>query len=137
MSKENVEIIRQANAAFNSGDSEALFAMLDPEIEFSDHLPLPDVAQPARGHDEARAVLDAWREGFVGFEAEIDEYVDLGDFVVTVTHWHFLSRDRNVELTWRGAEAFQLRDGKILWTEQGFASRQAAIDAVERRRGES
>jgi ketosteroid isomerase-like protein len=134
MSNENVEVIRQANTAFNSADSEALFALFDPEFEFSDHLPLPDVAQTARGADEARAVIDAWREGFVGFEADVEEYVDLGDFVVAVTRWRFLSRDQNVELTWRGAEAYQLRAGKIIWTEQGFSDRQAAIDAVERRR---
>ena len=134
MSTEQVEVVRQANVAFNSGDYDGLQALFDPEIEFVDHLPLPDVAQSARGTNEMRALLDAWREGFAGFEADVEEYVDLGDFVIAVTRWSFVSRDKNIELEWSGAEAWQLRHGKIVWGQAGFLDRQAAIDAVEHRR---
>jgi ketosteroid isomerase-like protein len=134
VSRENVELVRRANTAFNSGDYDGLQALLDPEIEFVDHLPLPDVAQSAHGTDEIRALLDAWREGFAGFEADVKEYVDLGDFVIAVTRWRFVSRDTNIELERSGAEAWQLRHGRIVWGLAGFIDRQAAIDAVERRR---
>lgn len=98
MSEDNIEVIRKANAAFNSGDYDSLVALFDPEVEFVDHLPLPDAAQPARGPDELRALLDAWGQGFVGFEADVKEYVDLGDFVVAVTRWRFVSRAERIEL---------------------------------------
>jgi ketosteroid isomerase-like protein len=134
VSEENVEVIRRANAAFNSVDNEAMLALFDPEIEFVDHLPLPDIAEAGRGTDEMSAAIAAWREGFVGFQADVEEYVDLGDFVVAVTRWHFVSRDENVKLDWRGAEAYEIRQGRMVWAEMGFRDRQAAIDAVEQRR---
>jgi ketosteroid isomerase-like protein len=133
MSEKAVDIIRRANAAFNTGDSDALLALFDPEIEFVDHLPLPDFAQAARGTDEIRTILGAWREGFVGFEADVQEYVDLGDFVVCATRWHFASRDGGIELDWNGAEAWQLRDGKIVWGQAGFLDKRSAINAVKGR----
>ena len=82
MSQENVEVIQRMNAAFNAGNYDAFVSLLDPEVEIVDHLPLPDVAQTARGPGEVRAVLDAWKQGFTGFEGHVGEYVDVGDFVV-------------------------------------------------------
>ena len=133
MTEEAVEIIRRANAALNARDYDALVALFDPAIEFVDHLPLPDVAQAARGSVEARAILDAWSRGFAGFEADVEEYVDLGDFVVCATSWRFVSIDEGIELGWRGAEAWQVRDGKIIWGQAGFADKRAALVAVDER----
>jgi ketosteroid isomerase-like protein len=59
MSRENVEVIQRVNAAFNTGDYEAMMQLLHPEAEFSDLMPLPDVGQSARGRDEIRVILDA------------------------------------------------------------------------------
>jgi hypothetical protein len=60
--------------------------------------------------------------------------VDLGDFVVCVTKWKFVSRDKGIEMEWPGAEAYQIRDGKIVWSESGFRDRDAALDAVAQRK---
>ena len=94
---------------------------------------MPDVAQAARGSDETRAILDAWSRGFAGFEADVEEYVELGDFVVCATSWRFVSRDEGIELDWRGAEAWQVRDGKIVWGQAGFPDKRAVREAVEER----
>ena len=69
----------------------------------------------------------------MGFRAEVLEYVDLGDYVVCSTRWKFKSRDDGIELDWTGAEAHQLRDGKLVWTASGFRDKAAAIRAVEAR----
>jgi ketosteroid isomerase-like protein len=134
MSNEAVEIIRRMNAAFNARDYDALSDFYDPEAEFVDHLPLPDLAQAGHGPAELRAVLDAWSQGFTGLEAHVEEYVDLGDFVVAVTRWRFVSRDERIELDWKGAEAYQLRSGKVVWSQAGFRDKRAALDAVDGRR---
>ena len=135
MSEEAVDIIRRANAAFNSGDQEGMRALLHPEMEFVDDMPLPDVAQRAHGQGEMLALIAAWAEGFVGFQADIHEYTDLGQFVVCTTNWHFVSRDEGIELEWRGAEAWETRDGKIIWGQAGCRDKQSAIEAVEARAG--
>ena len=121
------------NAAFNSGEYDAMLELYDPEAEFVDHMPLPDAASSVRGREELRAVLDAWRDGFRGFEAYVIEYVDLGDFVVCVTRWRFVSTDEGVEMEWSGAEAWQVRDGKAVWGQAGFRDKDAALEAVGRR----
>ena len=125
MSQENVAVIQRMNAAFNAGDYDTFEALLDPEVEMVDHLPLPDIARTARGRGEVRAVLDAWKQGFTGFE----EYVDVGDFVVCATRWRFVSRDEGIEMKWDGAEAWQLRNGKIIWGQVGFRDKASALEA--------
>jgi ketosteroid isomerase-like protein len=133
VSEEPVEIVRRMNAAFNAGDYDALTTFFAPDAEFVDRMPLPDVAHAAHGPMEMRAVLDAWTEGFTAFEGHVEEYVDLDDFVVCATRWRFVSRDEDIELEWKGAEAWQLRRGKVVWGQAGFRDKQAAIEAVEQR----
>jgi hypothetical protein len=134
MSEQNVDVILRMNAAFNAGEYSVLERYIDPEAEFTDHMPLPDVPRSAYGRDEMLAVLDAWSHGFQGFEAHVVEYVDLGEFVVTVTKWKFVSRDKGIEIEWPGAEASQIRDGKLVWHEAGFRDKDAALNAVARRK---
>jgi limonene-1,2-epoxide hydrolase len=134
MSQENVDVVRRLNSALNAREYSVLERHIDPEAEFTNHLPLPDIAPSAHGRDEARAVLDAWSHGFQGFEAHVVEYVDLGEFVVAVTKWKFVSRDKGIEVEWPGAEAWQIRDGKVVWGEAGFRDKDAALDAVEQRK---
>ena len=135
MSEEPVEVIRRSNRAFNAGDYDAMVALLDREVEFVDHLPLPDVAHTGRGAEEVKAVLSAWRQGFVGFQAEVEEYLGLGEFVVCTTRWRFRSQGEGIELEWRGAEAYEVLEGKVVWAQVGFTDRGAAIEAVQARSG--
>jgi hypothetical protein len=133
--KTNVDVIRRLNTAFNANDLEALQRLLDPAVEFVDHLPLPDIQASARGVEELTSVLDHWRAGSAGFQAEVVEYVDLGDYVVCSTRWKFKSRDDAIEIDWPGAEAYQVRDGKLVWSAAGFRDAASAIKAVEERSG--
>jgi hypothetical protein len=64
MSEQNVDVIRRLNAALNAREYSVLEGHIDSEAEFTDHMPLPDVARSAHGPDEMRAVLDAWSHGF-------------------------------------------------------------------------
>jgi ketosteroid isomerase-like protein len=134
MPQENVEIVRRWNAAFNRGDYDTFARFLHPEVEFVDHMPLPDAAESGHGVDQFRAILDQWREGFTGFHAEVEEYLDLENYVVCATRWTFISRDEQIKLEWRGAEAHELRDGQVLWSAAGFRDKTAALEAVEKRR---
>jgi ketosteroid isomerase-like protein len=130
MSQENVDLIRRMNAAFNAGEYDVMAEHFDSAAEFVDHMPLPDVASSVRGRDELRTVLEAWSEGFRGFEGNVVEYVERGDFVVCVTNWRFVSRDEGIEMQWSGAEAWQVRDGKVVWGQAGFRDKDAALEAV-------
>lgn len=126
-------MIRRMNEAFNAGDYETSAAAIAPGAQLADHLPLPDVAAQMRGPGEVRAVMEAWGQGFTGFRADIDEYVDLGDFVVVATTWTFVSAGEGIETEWRGAEAYEVRDGMVVWGELGFRDRESAIEAARAR----
>lgn len=131
----SVEVIRRLNAAFNANDVDTFQSLLDPAVEFVDHLPLPDVQASAVGVEELTSVLEHGRDGFTSFKAEVVEYVDLGEYVVCTTRWRFRSRDDALELDWVGAEAHQVRDGKLVWSAAGFRDSAAAIRAIEERSG--
>jgi ketosteroid isomerase-like protein len=133
--KANVDVIRRLNAAFNDNDLDTFQRLLDPAVEFVDHIPLPDVQASARGVEEVTSVLEHWRDGFESFQAEVVEYVDVGEYVVCSTRWRFKSRDDAIELDWIGAEAHQVRDGKLVWSAAGFRDSAAAIQAIEERSG--
>jgi SnoaL-like domain len=131
----NVDVIRRLNAAFNANDLDTFQSLLDSGVEFVDHNPLPDVRASARGVEDVTSVVEHWRKGFTGFHAEVGEYLDLGDYVVCSTRWRFTSRDHAIELDWIGAEAHQVRNGKLVWSAAGFRDSAAAIQAIEERSG--
>jgi ketosteroid isomerase-like protein len=135
VSEENVELIRRLNALFNAGDYEAMTALFAPDAEILDHTPLPDMPSSVRGHDEMRSLLQAWTSGFSGFTAEMVGAEDLGDFVVGSTRWRFVAAGTGIETTWTGAEAWEVRDGRVAWGQVGFRDRAAAEAAVRSRRG--
>jgi ketosteroid isomerase-like protein len=133
MSEQSVLVVKRMNAAFNDGDYESLVELLAPDADLLDHIPLPDVTASTQGPEEVRAALERWREGFAGFQCDVSEYVERGDFVVAISRWRFVSRDTGIATEWPGAEAYEIRDGRVVWGEIGLRDREAATAAIERR----
>jgi ketosteroid isomerase-like protein len=133
VSEENVDLIRRLNAVFNAGDYDAMADFFAPDAELADATPLPDAPSSGRGHEALRTMLNAWTEGFSGFEADILESIDLDPFVVCLTRWRFVSADSGIETTWTGAEAYEIREGKVVWGQAGFRDKEAAIAALRAR----
>ena len=88
MSQENVERTRHSFECWISGDLEAWYATIDPDVgwDISAH-PLPDVPNHGRGRDALRdEMLAVYLSGWVDYSAEVTEMVDAGDDVVVVLH---------------------------------------------------
>ena len=83
MSRENVEIVRAAMAAFERGDVADALAMADPQL-VSTRVD-PDGAV-FRGHAGFRQMLAEWVEGFTDWSLRGDEFIDAGDHVVVAVH---------------------------------------------------
>jgi hypothetical protein len=49
--------------------------------------------------------------------------------VVCATKWRLVSREEGIEMNWHGAEAWQLRGGKVIWGHVGSRDK-AALEAV-------
>jgi len=72
----DVESVRSLVAAFNEGDAEKAFALLDPDIEFHSILLGGTVY---RGHEGMAEYARDLRETWEGWHSEDDRFVDAGD----------------------------------------------------------
>ena len=130
MSQENVEIVRRMNAAFNRRDPETMFAMYHAEVEWCDLQHAPDAPERLRGVSAVRAYLDQWYEAFDDFTAEIDEYIDAGPFVVTLTHWRAMGKGSALAIDLHTADVVEISDGKVVQVVIGYADPVEALKAV-------
>jgi len=134
MSQENVEVVRGLVEAFNeTGDREAAYALLDPEIEF-------EVAWRSgrdaadfriyRGLDEVRAMIEELLAPFESIRYVIHEYADAGDDVVAILELIVRPKDSSAETsTGRFGYVCTLRDGKIVRI-QDFPDPADALEAA-------
>ena len=83
VSEENVERIKQVEAAFNRGDLDAMVELLsaDAEWEISENNP---AARTLHGREEIRAYIEDWRDTVGGLHYHGTRYIDAGDAVVQV-----------------------------------------------------
>jgi ketosteroid isomerase-like protein len=83
MSRENMEILRRADAAFQRGDLTAALADMDEDMTATRAAPLPDI-KTYEGREGVRQMLLDWVEGFSDFAMSAEEFIDLNDRQVLV-----------------------------------------------------
>src|SRR5690348_9725338 len=111
MSQENVEVVRAAMAAWNSGDMAAVRGLLDPDLVlrppegWPNPGPFVGVAAAMREWEQLRAVWNA-----KGLEP-VNEFDDVGDHVLVRAKWHTaaVGPKANMEMT----ILYTLRNGRI------------------------
>ena len=130
MSQENVEIVRRMNAAFNRRDRDALSGYYHPDVELRDLQHASDAPERLIGIDAIRAYWDQWDDAFDDFTAEIEEYLDAGTYVLTVTRWRGKGKDSGLEIDLRAVEVVEFADGKIARLTSGYSNKDEALKAV-------
>jgi ketosteroid isomerase-like protein len=130
MSQENVEIVRRSNTAFNSGDHDGALADYDLDVELRDLQHAPDTPERVYGIAAVRGLMDEWDSAFDDFTAEIEDYIDGGVLVVTVTHWHAKGKGSGIALDLRTADVFEFADRKIVRVTIGYSDKNAALKAA-------
>jgi ketosteroid isomerase-like protein len=128
MSEENVEVVRQALAAYARGDIEEGLSYLHPEGELHSAVIGSAEGKVFRGHDGIRTWFAELGETFEEMTTELTEYRDLGDRVVAFGHIHARGRESGLELDSPTGWVMTLRDGKVLKAE-GFLSRAETLEA--------
>jgi len=124
MSQENVEILREAAAAFNRGDLDAWLEYLADDIDHRAAEGAPDDPGPIHGKDAVRAYMRDWLDLFDDFRAEPIELIDAGeDRVIAVTRISGRAKLSGVETDLTFAALYTIRDGKIArggeyWTKE-------------------
>jgi uncharacterized protein len=133
VSRENVSIVRRVYDSLDDPD-ESVLALWHPDVEFDVSR---DVWGPLVGGGHYRGLegvrrwmLDlysAWER----MDLDCEELIDAGDRVVAVLRVHGRGRLSGIEVDYRPAGIWTMRDGRVVrvvW----FASREQALEAVER-----
>jgi ketosteroid isomerase-like protein len=124
MSQENVEIVRDAAAAFNRGDLDAWFEYLADDIDYRAAEGALDDPGPMHGKDAIRAYMQDWLDLFDDFKSEPVELVDAGeDQVIAVVRISGRAKLSGVETDLTYAALYTIRDGKVArgreyWTKE-------------------
>ena len=118
MSRENVEIVREAWDAWRRGDSAALFEFYDPDIEWDmSHSNIPDMGVFS-GHDGIRAFFREWGAFFAEYWAEAHEFIDAGESVIVRVHQGGRGRVSTVDVEMPAYwQLYRLRDGRAVRVE--------------------
>ena len=114
MAKGNVEIIRRAMEAWNRGDIEASLQLAHPAIEWSPGGALPDATETFHGHEEVREFFRIFTEPWERISLEVDEFIERGDQVVALGHFHATGRDSGVEVAGSFGQVLTMRQGLVV-----------------------
>jgi ketosteroid isomerase-like protein len=127
MSQENVEIVRQANAAFNGGDIERCLAIYADDVEVEDLMNAPDMPRVMHGIEEFRQTVMAWVQEFDEFRVEIVELIDGEDHVVAVADYSGKSRT-GLTTHHRQTDVYEFRSGKVVRATFSYSNREDALE---------
>jgi ketosteroid isomerase-like protein len=132
MPETNLAILERMNGAFNRGDVDAGTEDFAPDAELLDLANAPDQAQAVKGVEAIREAWTLWSAAFDELRAETEELTDLGDVIISGTHWQGRGRESGVSIDLRQFGLYEFRDGKVTRAILGFESKQAALEAAGR-----
>ena len=131
MSQEDVEIVRSVFEASSRGDTEAVLAHYDLDVEWNAERTQPGVGfgESYRGHDGLRRFFRQWREAWDNDEYELEELIDAGGTVVSVARQQGRGRVSGAAIARPITGVWTIREGKVvrvIW----FPTREEALEAV-------
>jgi ketosteroid isomerase-like protein len=132
MSQENIEVVRAFMASPNAGDWDSMFAWFTPDVELRDLAHAPDVPEALRGPDAIRRVVAGWIETYDEFRTEVFEYIDADPWVICDTRWYGTGKGSGMAIDQRVADAYEVKDGKIVRALMSSPDVATALQAVGR-----
>jgi uncharacterized protein len=131
MSKENLEIVRDAFAAFDRGDLETWIGDWAEDIDYRAMEGAPDDHGPIHGRTELRAYVQDWLDMFDNFKSEPVELLEVGeDKVVAVHRVSGTAKQSGIESEMTYAAVYTFRDGKVIRGRE-YETRDQALEAAE------
>ena len=126
MSQRNVEILRSAYEAFDSGEANKLFELLDPDIEWQ----AAEDTEPKHGVEGVLESLGAWFQVWDDLHMEPEEFIDGGDHVVAVVMFRGRVAGSNEQVSQRFFQVWTLRDDRVVAFRE-YQTRREALDATD------
>ena len=110
MSQRNVDILRGAYEAFDRGEPNKLFELLDPGIQWQ---ALEDT-EPKHGIEGVLESVGQWFEIWDDFHMEPEEFIDGGDHVLTVVMERGRVKGSDELVSQRFFQVWTLRDERVV-----------------------
>jgi ketosteroid isomerase-like protein len=136
MSRENVEIVMRAFAAFERSDFDAILRMCDEDIVIRQPPELPGAPETQHGHAGVLEAFELWPQQWDDYGIEILDLRDVGDHVVAHTRQWGTGKGSGIKLELPITFVFTIRNGKAVeW--RLFAREDEALEAVGLRERDS
>ncbi len=129
MSQQNVEVVRRALAAFNSGEMKQVLAIVQPDFEARIAPELSAEPDTYRGSSGLQRYFDSFREAFEEIRFEIEGLTDAGDSVVVGLRMTAAGKVTKIPVEQRNAGVWTVVDGKVSRIET-YASLDEAMRAA-------
>jgi ketosteroid isomerase-like protein len=128
MSRENVELVRRALEAWNSGDLDATLAFAPPELESRTSGLFPGVAPVYRGHDGFKRFWNDFRGAWEEIELVPERLLDHGERVVVFGRFQARGRE-GITVKREVGVIFTIHDGLAARIET-YPSGEQALEAA-------
>lgn len=120
--RENVELIREVYATYDSGGDVTQF--LDPGIVWN-----PVEEEPSTGIEAVLSYIDRWTGEWDDYEQDVESLLDAGDSVVATIHFRGRGKASGIEADARLYEVWTVRQGRVVRMDE-YGERAEALEAV-------
>jgi ketosteroid isomerase-like protein len=114
MSQENVENLRQAYEAFNSGDIERILAFAHSDFEAVVPPELSAEPDTYRGHDGIRRYFQSFEDAMDDIHFQPEQFWEVGQSVVALVRLTAKGRQTAIPVEQRIAQVWTVLDGKAV-----------------------
>jgi ketosteroid isomerase-like protein len=125
VSAQDVEVVRQAVEAFNSGDVARILALTHPEFEGQVAPELSAEPDTYRGRAGIERYFESFREAFDRIRFDAEEIYDAGDSVVVAMRMSAIGKQTQIPVEQRNGGVWSVRDGKITRIDTYASAREA------------
>ena len=113
MPEANVEALQRGYDALNRGELSDVLELLDPDIEWHEPEPSPEVGTHD-GRESFERFLGSWIASFEEFRVEPEQVVERGDKLIAVVRQSGRGRAGGVEIDARLAHVWTIKDGRAV-----------------------
>ena len=114
MTKENVDLVREAYEAYARGDVATMLEFIDPDLEWTYLDPALDHPKPQVCHGRHELETALQRRAEYGFRAELEEVAENGESVMVVVRTPGLDAHRQRQGDDRAYNVLTVRGGRIV-----------------------
>lgn len=120
-----MDLIRRGYEAWNERDTDAVFAILDPDIHWEGYTHVPE-SGTLSGRDEVNAWLERFLEAWEELDIEVIDLIEHDDQVIALVRFKALGKGSGLAIdSGVDAHVWTVRDGKAIGVKLYQGTREA------------